>query len=257
MTFALLVAAACDTEETSLPADDTSSSSQGSSAGGSFSVASTVTSGAGASGGNPNLSCFGSYTTIPTGACDMLKQDCPVGYGCEAVPGNGGYTTDCVLNTAVKGAGDPCVSHNSCRAGLYCVFNKCSPVCCPSSNEPCGVGGLCNVDTPFGAFRAQTCSYLESCTLFTDDCGDSANCYPLMDDGNSVCAPLSGGTVGEGQSCGAINECDNSMVCSGGTCRWACYLDGAGLAPGAGGCPMGQSCVMTGLNPPQNVGVCQ
>ena len=68
------------------------------------------------------------------------------------------------------------------------MFDRCSPVCCPTTNEPCGVNGICNVDSPFGTFSAQTCSYLASCTRFAAECGDEANCYPLFDDGNSVCA---------------------------------------------------------------------
>lgn len=255
--MATFSSAACDTGVETTDEDTSDASGNQSAQGGTPSVASaTTTVGAGGGGANMNLSCFGSYTTVPTGTCDMLRQDCPVGYGCEAVPGGSGYTTECVFNTGLKGAGDSCVNHNSCRAGLYCIFEHCSPVCCPTTNEPCGVGGLCNVDSPFGAFSAQTCSYLESCTLFTDDCGGEANCYPLMDDGNSVCAPVTGATVGEGESCGAINDCEDSMVCNGNTCRWACYLDGDGLGPGAGGCPMDQTCAMVGMNPPQNVGVC-
>jgi hypothetical protein len=117
------------------------------------------------------------------------------------------------------------------------------------------VNGVCNVDSPFGQYVARTCSYLASCSLFSGDCDEGSNCYPLLDDGISVCAPIQGTPVGEGQACGSINDCEDSMVCSG-VCRWACYLDGDGLAPGAGGCPDGQTCGQSGANPPQNIGVC-
>ncbi len=251
-----LVAPACspDVEETS-SGDDTSSSATAG-AGGTPSVASSSTTvGGGGSGAATGIQCAGSYTDVPPDQCDLLLQDCGAGLGCEPDPANG-FKMTCVADTGVKGPGDACVNNESCRAGLHCVFNRCSPICCPTSGEPCGVNGVCNVNIVFGSFGAQVCSYLATCTLFTGECGDSANCYPLLDDGNSVCAPLVGPTVGEGELCAAINECNDSMVCNGGTCMWACFLDGQGLAPGAGGCPAGLTCTQGGMNPPQNIGVC-
>jgi hypothetical protein len=248
-------AAACEPEiDETTDTSSTSSSSDGS--GGTQSVASaTTTAGVGGSG-DTGIQCFAAYTDIPMGECDMLLQNCGAGMGCEAFQQGIGWTTTCVPDEGLKGPGDPCVNSNSCRAGSYCVFDRCSPVCCPITNEPCGVNGVCNVDSPFGPHTAQTCSYLATCTLFTGECGDEANCYPLLDDGNSVCAPITGATVGEGEVCGAINECDDSMVCNGGICSWACYLDGNGQSEGAGGCPSGLTCTEAGMNPPQNVGVC-
>lgn len=250
---AILAACGEETQETD-DAGSGATSSVGS--GGTPSVASGITS-AGVGGTNDTgIACFGAYTNIPMGECDLLRQNCAGGMACEPIQMGANWTTQCVPQKGLKGAGDSCVNNDSCAGGLHCVFDRCSPICCPSSNEPCGVSGVCNVNTPFGQFQAQTCSYLESCNLFTGECGDSANCYPLMDDGNSVCAPITGPTNGVGGSCSAINECEDSMVCLGGTCTWACYLDGDALPEGQGGCPAGQTCVENGSNPPQNVGVC-
>ena len=215
----------------------------------------SATTGPGTGGSQPAPVCLGGYTDIPTIECDMLAQDCEPGFGCVATAGSNGFGSYCLPHPGLKGNGDPCFSDASCKAGLYCVFDKCSPICCPQTNEPCGEGGICNVDSPLGGFNASVCSFLATCTLFTGECAAGTQCYPLMDDGNSVCAPIQGATVGEGQPCGAINECDDSMVCID-QCRWACFLDGQGLMPGAGGCPVGQTCTMTGTNPPQNVGAC-
>lgn len=257
LVAALAASAACDTGEETTDGSTSDASGNQSAQGGTPSVASsTTTVGVGGAGANTSFTCFGGYTDIPTGTCDLLNQNCPAGYGCEAVQGGSGFTTECVVNGGLKGPGDACVNESSCRAGLYCVQGKCSSVCCPVTNEPCGVGGLCILNVNFGPHSAELCFYPESCALFAAACGAGEKCYPLMDDGNSVCAQANEPTAGEGETCSAINDCDDSMLCDGGTCRWACFLDGDGLAPGAGGCPAGQTCRMVGMSPPANVGVC-
>jgi hypothetical protein len=254
--FALAIHPACGDEVT--PPDDEGSGATGGS--GVPSTATAVTSTT--TGGGQMLSCLGGYTDIAKGTCDLLSQDCPYGMGCVPQYISGQWTTGCAPHPGAKGKGDPCLTNESCEAGLFCVFGRCSPICCPATEEPCAEdGGLCGyVQQGFGNRFASVCTYLESCDLFTADCVAGEHCYPLVEEANSFCVPTSlDNTRGEGESCTALNDCDDSMLCNGNpaVCRWACYLEASGSPlPGAGGCPAGQTCTLTGTNPPDNIGVC-
>jgi hypothetical protein len=202
------------------------------------------------------------YTTVPDGGeCDLLQNDCASGSGCEVVSdGNDSFTTACIPGAGLKEAGADCSSKNECKPGMNCIFNQfCSPVCCrDGGNAPCGAG-TCDISQTDGAFETYFCSYLTLCDLFEPtqcDSGADGKCYPYLGAGYSVCAP--GGGAADGDPCININDCETDSICVPGTkiCHHACYImGGAGLNPGEGGCPMGETCnfVNSGLD---NIGAC-
>jgi len=55
----------------------------------------------------------------------------------------------------------------------------------------------------------------------------------------------------EGEACVFNNDCGAQQICGPDeVCRWLCWTDNAGEAPGLGGCPMDQTCAgaMTGID---------
>jgi hypothetical protein len=246
--------------------DDTSSGGAGPST-----TVSASTSGAGAmttstassgSGAGP-ITCTGEYSTLPDGPCDLLEQGCPLGQSCEPKNSGGAYTPTCVDNPGLKGANKFCQSSNECQAGLFCVFNLCTPVCCPTTNEPCG-GGTCNVefsgDTGNWAPGFITlCSFLEKCQVLTADaCPEGKDCH-LQDfeQGLAVCVPPNGSFVPEGGACSYLNDCADMQLCYNNACRFNCYVSASGQGmPGLGGCPEGQDCVADEFGV-DDIGICQ
>jgi hypothetical protein len=177
------------------------------------------------------------------------------------VPAQNGstVTTQCQPTNGAKTLAKACGSDSECAAGLFCVFNKCSPVCCPDTQEPCG-DGVCNVKQTLdsqGTFM-QTCSYADQCVLLTANaCPPGDGCY-IQGDGFAACVQTSPTPVSEGGSCGFLNDCQDMFICieDPGVCRALCRPSNwSGQPVGLGGCPQGRKC--QGLNAGfPDLGVC-
>jgi len=211
--------------------------------------------------GGDTIACDGSYTTIPEGECNQLQQDCDLGYGCKPLPKNGDWTTSCQASSGLKGATKSCMTDTECQPGLFCVFNQCSPVCCPATAEPCN-GGTCNVEAPFGPYTTFLCSYLAKCQILTENaCAEGTECHIQdYDQGLSMCVPPSGANKKEGEACQYLNDCGEMQICFNSICRYSCYYSAMGQGmPGLGGCPktpVVEKCMM-GQFGIDDVGVCQ
>jgi hypothetical protein len=198
-------------------------------------------------------------TTVAEGDCNILQQNCPTGFGCEPVNVAGQWMTNCVAGNGLKEPGQACANDNECKPGTRCVFEKCSPPCCPGNDEPCE-GGICNTTDSVTApgFVTYFCSYLPTCTLFDASAcngGVDGNCYP--NPGSAFCVPPVPPISGAGEPCESINNCETNQLCVAQTqtCQWACFLDMSSTTPGAGGCPMGETCTDPQFGIP-NIGVC-
>lgn len=259
--------AACGTSDDPMEASVVASSTSG---GGAATVVSSSATGMGGSGGGP-IQCGVAYTNIPKGGCDLLQQDCPLGYTCKPSGTNGGtWTTKCLQSSGLKQRGEVCFTDSECIAGLLCLINRCSPVCCPDgTNTPCG-GGTCNFTRQLGKNQNgveqtfQFCSYGKKCTLF-----DPSSCPPEVGaqpeychvsdakQGLATCMPNSGNPKHEGESCAALNDCDANQDCRGTICRFLCdHSDWKNKNPGEGGCPPGQTCSDTAMYGIPNISVC-
>ena len=240
-----------------------STTTQTTSAGGSTTTSSSSSGG----GGQGPIQCSDTYTTI-TGECDLLKQDCPPGDEC-AVKTMGGTGSTCrSAQNGLKDRGMQCTSPSECMNGMVCANNRCSPFCCPSTDEPCG-SGTCDVQLNFAAGQwAMVCSYLQSCTLFAHQCTSPQECHiGDVNLGVAVCDSPSDSHVGEGEVCQYRNDCGDDQICnrSGadlgdggnlGKCRYLCQVDGQSLAPGEGGCPASQTCTTLSKPALPNIGKC-
>lgn len=241
--------AACSGEDTSPPGTSTSSGTGG--AGGAGGASPTTTTSTSSGGGSAPIVCSGGYTNITQGTCDLLQQDCPPGFSCDAVLNLGGsWTTRCRGFTGLKGAGVPCIEQGECAAGLFCIGTTqsvCSPVCCPDSGEPCG-GGQCIVtvvyqETP--ELWVRMCAFDPVCQLFQEGaCQSGRECHVTDGaQGLATCVDPSDAQVDEDGTCAYLNDCRDMQHCEGDRCRYYCLLGGgAGLAPGQGGCPSGRTC---------------
>jgi hypothetical protein len=161
------------------------------------------------------------------------------------------FTTKCVPDQGgLKDKGVDCSTNSECKGGLRCVNERCSPVCCPETDEPCG-GGTCDINLVLNADRmmfAMTCGYAVSCDLFAGNCATGTDCH--LSDASAclaVCDVPSDQAVPEGGKCMYRNDCGDSQYCrknqpDDGVCRYLCNTKSMGLAPGKGGCPSGQSC---------------
>jgi hypothetical protein len=163
-----------------------------------------------------------------------------------------------------------CADMTECEAGLFCVFDKCTPICCPTDPSSCS-GGTCNVDVNVGGgYFVRVCAFNQSCELFTPNpCPQGEECH-LADtmQGLSVCiAPSGPNQFNEGEMCMYLNDCKESQMCvdkpsadQPGICRFNCDLNTwMQSQPSFGGCPAGQTCVDP-TNPnfkPDTVGVCR
>ena len=239
----------------------TSTSSSASSGGGTTS--SSVTTGTG--GGGP-IVCPDEYTNIPPGECDLLQQDCDVGMTCRPVQTEVNvWSTRCVAGGGLKGPASHCTSNNECEAGLFCIgpqqpqdLRQCIPVCCESTDEPCG-SGTCNLNVSYddqGTF-VMMCSYSPECTLLTADaCPTGGECH-IQELGLAACVPPSAQQVDEGGPCMFVNDCKDMQFCSpGDVCRYHCFTAGSAQPPGLGGCPDGQQCDDADFGFP-DIGLCQ
>lgn len=244
-------------------ATPTSSTSGGSSAasssgtgGGGAATATTATGAGGSTEDAGPLSCkLHTYSTIKSGPCDLLAQDCAEGKTCKELQyANGSWGTRCVTANGLKGEGEACTVDDECRAKLTCVGGRCTPVCCAATNEPC-LGGLCNLTISLdsaGKVTKQVCLYSEACDLLTANACDNGDVCQIRDpeQGLATCFPPSGFVPDLGP-CHFLNECADMENCLDGTptkagkCRFYCYLnqpDPTSPPAGLGGCPVGQTC---------------
>jgi hypothetical protein len=213
----------------------------------------------------------GSWGTVNFTNCDAIKQDCPSGQTCQPSFAFGKTQTKCLqLNNGLKTRGQTCADQSECAAGLKCVFDRCSPYCCPELQyDICGPGGLCNVSGQVGTNDTiKSCSYQKPCTLWLHECDPGEGCHPVAPDGSAACVPPSGGTPGkDGDACQYMNDCGDDMICAGGTfggtCRYLCKkgdtpfdAGSPDAGPGNGGCPSGQTCSKGLQDYPDWIGVC-
>lgn len=218
------------------------------------------TGGAGAGGATTSSSGSGGapiectdHTTLDESKCSLIKQNCDPGEVC--IPN--GTATTCVYETGIKAIGASCSDNKECAAGLFCVFNTCAPICCPSQSAAFCGSAQCNVSIDFGTGTVRACNLSKACTLFENDCPENQQCR-LGDPEQelSLCAPSNGSPVPEGGSCMFLNDCGANQICSDNVCRYSCSLaDWQSKEPGQGGCPtmpVAQMC-----NPVStNYGVC-
>lgn len=263
LVVGVLAAEACVIEETTTESEPTTTSSTTNTT---WVPTTTTTTGA---GGEAPLTCTQEYTNI-TGACDLLQQNCGEGFICQQSSSTGEAT--CLDgNGGLKGLGAPCDKALECRNGLWCVDGRCTPYCCPASDEPCG-GGRCDVHLDMGdGYWVMACSYNLSCTLFAHDCPTGEECHiSNRAQGLSVCDQPSPTPVGEGEPCEYRNDCGDSMVCNssspdvdpdagvGGRCRYHCRVSVfSSLVPGSGGCLEGQSCIDMHVAALPDIGICK
>lgn len=237
----------------------------GGAGGASTSSTSSSSTSSGGAGGSVPLVCTPKYSSVKSGPCDLLQQDCGPGQTCRPWAVGNSYTTKCLANSGLKSRGAPCSSDQECEAQLFCTGNvnspgQCAPICCPDTDEPCG-GGKCNLSVQLGPTDfIMLCTYLTQCTLLTANaCAKGTECH-LQDSkqGYAACVAPSGTHVAEGQACQYINDCGDMQLCDVGKCRYNCFLGGAGqgLSPGLGGCLAGQTCVDKGTGI-EGIGVCQ
>ena len=263
VTSSTLLFAACGgtTAKTTSTTSGATTSSSGT--GGSSGASTTAAAGTGGSGPGPGpgpdagpLTCkLHTYSTIKSGPCDLLAQNCPAGHTCKELEfGNGSWSTQCVITNGLKGEGEACNVDEECRAKLTCAGGRCTPVCCGATSEPC-LGGLCNLTIPLdatGKVTKQVCLYSETCDLLTANACDNGDLCQIRDpqQGLATCFPPIGFVPDLGP-CHFLNECATMEDCLGGTltktgsCRFYCYLDQVNPASpmaGLGGCPVGQTC---------------
>ncbi len=258
----------CSIEETSSSsgsagAGASTSSNSATSTGTSTNSSSSVTTGGG------TLTCSAEYTNIPKGDCDLLAQDCPEGMWCDVSKDGTNYSTKCApAGGGLKDKGVACSGPSECQAGLKCAAGKCTPYCCPDTDQPCD-GGSCNIILSFDEakmFRAFVCSYNDSCELFKGDCPGDTECHVEDPDaGLAVCHPPAPSAVGEGEQCEYVNDCGDSMLCNKngvdnmdpyGKCRHLCDSTKLMEAAGKGGCLEGRECVPVTAQGFPNLGIC-
>ncbi|MRG96919.1 hypothetical protein [Polyangium spumosum] len=196
-------------------------------------------------GGTPTCT---DYSDVPEVDCNLLAQDCE-DPNASCRPSLDGTATVCEGGAGIKGVGAPCTQTPSglgeCGVGLYCVFGFCSPICCQSAPEQFCGSAQCNVYRSYGQSRLWLCNFAKSCTLFDGkECPDGHQCrLSIVNQDLSLCAPLAGAGVAEGEACDDLNDCGANQRCEAQICRYTCLVDGAqNLAPGSGGCPTGQTC---------------
>jgi len=106
-----------------------------------------------------STTCPDEYTNVE-GECDILLQDCDVGYWCMIISAPNAAAT-CVENgSGTVDKGGACTAGNhQCMPGLICAQQHCTPYCCPSTDQPCGAG-TCNQYIYYGVpAYARICSY--------------------------------------------------------------------------------------------------
>jgi hypothetical protein len=151
---------------------------------------------------------------------------------------------------------------------MRCIDEKCSPVCCPDTDEPCA-GGRCNVSVSYsGGAIVRHCSYATKCTLFAGDCPEGKYCHISdQDQGLAECdSPSSNFTDMEGVECEYRNDCGESQLCNKngddmgtgdkGICRHLCNTKDDQQPPGKGGCEAMRTCTEANGGAFMDIGIC-
>lgn len=259
--------AACSGDDTtgSGGGGDSTTATTGTGMGGaSTSTGTTSTSTTTSTGSGTPITCAdGASTDIPNGECDLLQQDCPAGQTCKPVSSSGAFTTKCLPSNGLKTITKPCTQDSECAKGLFCIFDQCTPPCCPDNDEPC-MGGTCNVNVAFGDQFAMFCTFLQQCELLTENACPPGNDCHLQDtkQGLAACTPPSGMVADEGGDCEFLNDCHDMQFCyapdanTQPVCRWHCRPSDANMSPpGLGGCPQGETCQLFNFGVP-DLGLC-
>jgi hypothetical protein len=206
-------------------------------------------------------------TSTNTGFCDLGSIACADGYYCPTYIGD---LTDPYCN-AQGDLNAFCVAEEptSCRKGLSCNFNKCTPEEAPigAACEPyigSDLGGLREYDARFplacqrGAFCQDTGEFdslqrsIGVCSANLPNgapCFFDFECRGYCDGGTCAPNPL-------GPSCGADGSCPAGLICdyeprtSLGTCRPELSV-GADCATGSGFCTTGSLCLSDRVNGPR------
>jgi hypothetical protein len=212
-------------------------------------------------------------TTVLTGSCDIVQQNCPSGQECAPVQIDGGFQSQCVPNSTgniKEGYACTPAQQNPCVAGLECIDNRCAKHCCLNDDSECGTShpenftGRCDTTVTLDGTNPAyaVCTYSAGCEPFDlQACSPTQACILQDSNGTAVCdsyASLDGGQA-ENTACSASNACLDGMGCYGApdgggfTCQWNCYVPpgpfDAGitsLGKGKGGCPAAETC--TGVN---------
>lgn len=215
------------------------------------------------------------------GECDVFDQDCPAGSKCMPVDtDNDGIhdASQCVpLQESPGVPGDPCQVEGSpasgiddCEAGAICWGvnqdgeGTCVEMCTGSLDSPhCADGLICDISN-----GANLVLCLTACDPLAPTCPEGKVCI-RGSDGVFLCDTDASGNKGAyGDDCEYLNDCDNGLLCVGGTlvpgcpssscCTEYCELGTDNLCAGA---PK-QQCVPyyenEGDAPPgfEDVGVC-
>lgn len=215
----------------------------------------------------------------PTGECDLLAQDCPMGETCLYALPDAMATEPATVCAPIVGAGaeegGACCALNSCDTGLVCVgavetmpgsgmcssMGRCTRYCCGSSAD-CSPGETC---AGFGGgFMGGRCDTIDGCDLVQQTgCEGMAgtSCYPGMGSTTQCVAPTAA-MAAEGETCMFTNDCVPGSACftvtpgGGGMARSIC-LRFCDIGDGAGDCPnsMGMACQTAG-DLPAGTGIC-
>jgi hypothetical protein len=260
VTASAVLFAACSDATTPSSGTTSAAASSSSGTGGSGAGGASATGAGGAAVDAGPLTCkTHTYSTIKSGPCDLLAQDCPDGKTCkELLYPNGSWSTQCVTANGLKGEGEACTADEECLARLSCAVGRCAPVCCAATNAPC-LGGICNLFIQLdnsGKVNKQVCHYAKACDLLTEKACDPGFSCHIEDSkqGLATCVQPSGANAVDLGACHYLNDCPDMEQClegsptKSGKCHFYCYLDQATPAsPGAGlgGCPGGQTCQAT------------
>ncbi len=223
---------------------------------------SSTTSDSTSSTSNVPLTCGEAITNAMETDCELLNQTCGTGFWCDMKTVGASLVTVCKPDTGgLLDKGMDCTQLSECKAGLLCVDKKCSPFCCPSTDEPCG-GGSCDIKLNSGAGWAMMCSYATTCTLFEGTCTEGEYCH-LTDaaQGLAVCDSPTANVEDEGGPCEYRNDCKESALCNKnppdmGICRHLCNTTTPNADPGKGGCVAERECKPMKADGIPNLGIC-
>jgi hypothetical protein len=169
----------------------------------------------------------------PSGACDLLRQDCPNLPGGErqtciyALNASGVSETQCaqILDEG-GGLGAPCCSLNSCDPGLACMdsvggasgacttMGRCQRYCCGDTST-CAPGELCAPYNP--DFRGGICDPVDRCDLVRQtgcETMPGTACYPSSGS-DPRCLRPTAAMVAVGGTCTFTNDCVAGSTCVG------------------------------------------